>query len=690
VDAVHQIVTPDDLAVLAADLPPCIVTQCCGESIDDLAEFFWYKTNIVDFGQRLVSIAGLAISALYLDARKSAPDFSPDPHFEDFLRSVLFARGYDRGFACAIVQRAGMTAIGPFEGIVSDKRLVTRFVEGAPDRPSNFLRAELRQPAEQGLAALIRGLHFLTDLTIGRDDRDTHFRGRPLDLTPFLLWDGRDLLQFRQLITKGRTDFELGLTDQSRPDESIRQHASGLLMSRLTDIAVTLGVPQQLFDGASSPEDEDKPISIIPGLAARQPQLSQLAHMLLTNCMLSTKIHLLQGAYSSEYVKKMLESPDGDIFFANEIIRKCLAEDPVSVIEDYFNREPEDPKTYIDELSDSPQSAQATERRIREACDRHAEMVRPFFCLRQHETKLQEHLREYEARLAAQRVVKLMGFDIVEVTHEEDVMSYVKRAQAFREYLEHGREQVRSSMTNEGLLACAKAAEGILGFLYRFYRILPYFDPCEQTGVSPKALSVLEKASAKTQRQGFGTLIGMFRGLERVQEITEATERLLGRSGVWPSGSEDKPFAALNELNKQRNHMAHRGNPENPPSEWSDLELVQGYQSFLDWLLEPMGVGGVVRPADSGAYAHRIYPAIVALNLQTETRSGITSLRYILRDAHDGRREVMLYTMQRVSVKSCYYGLPHAKTDSRSLWNNPVLIQTDVLSAGGEDLHGET
>jgi len=262
----------------------------------------------------------------------------------------------------------------------------------------------------------------------------------------------------------------------------------------------------------------------------------------------------------------------------------------------------------------------------------------------------------------------------------------VKRAQAFREYIEHGHAQQERSKINDGIVACAKTAEKILRFLYQFYLILPYCDTGEKSGVNSNANSVLEQARANTARSGFGELIGRFRGLEKHQDIIQATEKFLGRNGIWPKGSEGEPFVALDELNKQRIHLVH---PDQPGSNWEPIQLIEGFQLFLDWLLEPTSVIGAARCAESGSCALRIYPAIVALNLQITTRSGITSLRYKLRDTHNDRLDVTLYTMQPVSIESCYYGLPHARTDSHNFWHNPVLIQTDVLTAEDNDVHAE-
>lgn len=668
----------EQLASHSARLPVCVVKYCCVDDPSELRDFFWYPSNIVLFGERLIHTAGLALAALYLRERKIGKDCQPDAIFEDLLRQVLFGRGYDRGHACAVVQRGGFISIGSFGEVLKDNRIVTRFIEGMPARASNFLRAEVEHPVGYTLLALLQGLDFLSVFSFEQEGT-VAFRGERLVVSPFLSWDGCRLSHFRRLITVRPGHYTIEQSTDSTSNESVQQTATGLMVSQLTEIAFILGVPNSVFDGSATVGNDARPVSIFPTSAHKQPQLGHLAQLVLKNSEPATRLKLLTHyypKYSREDVETRLASPDGDIFFTNEIFVKCLEEDPVAVLEEYFELEPRDPRVFIEDLTEAA-SVAAIESAIRAAVKEHRQRVQPFFCLPQHATQCEHHIREYESRIAAQKIVMLMGFDIVEVMPVEDVVLYIQRVRALAEYVARGQDGNKEMRIGNGLLACCSMCEQILSFLYRYYRLLPFFELESAAGVSAQGHEARGAIAREVSSKGLGTLIDKFFGLARHADVQDAVQRLLGRSGIWPVESDVVPREALGRLNQFRICRVH---VQESRSAFDTRELLEGCLSFLDWLLDPGAMHEGMSIGLPDQYPLRIYPAVVALNLQTLTRSGIMTLKYKLRNIDDGTVPVTLFTNQDVSIKSCYYGLAHVKDRFHHCWNNPVLIQTDVLT----------
>src|SRR5258708_30168302 len=140
--------------------------------------------------------------------------------------------------------------------------------------------------------------------------------------------------------------------------------------------------------------------------------------------------------------------------------------------------------------------------------------------------------------------------------------------------------------------------------------------------------------------------------------------KVCGGEGEWQGGTEDESFGVLWGWNDLRKKLVHGRMDSHdvtnldqslvPPIDEART-LVQGFQKFLDWLRNPTGAIQTGSFGGDSRYPLRVYPEIVALNLKTTTRSGITSVRYLLRDIGSHRSELRLYTSQPASVAGCYY-----------------------------------
>src|SRR4051812_10845317 len=78
-------------------LPECILREAAAGN-EDLENFLWFPTNIVDFAERLLSIAGLAAVAIYVDhLLRSDAEAERDQLIENYIGTMLFGRGYANG-----------------------------------------------------------------------------------------------------------------------------------------------------------------------------------------------------------------------------------------------------------------------------------------------------------------------------------------------------------------------------------------------------------------------------------------------------------------------------------------------------------------------------------------------------------------------------------------------------------------
>jgi len=678
-----------DLVALAAELPACITLQASGGQPAN-QHFFWYPSNIQLFGERLVYIAGLAVAALYVHYRKTKPtQFPPDPTLEkDYLKTLLFGRGYHRGIACAIIQRAGDIRTGPFKIVVGDDRLVTRFAAASADRPGDRLRAVLWEPIEDSFAQLLHHLSFLKKLDF-KEPGDVRFQKMRINPLPFLSWDGKTLRLFRHFFPE---DQQLAFLDFQSPDTTIRERASGLLLTRLSELAKLLSLPEQAMD-ARPPISDEGPTSIVPYIADTYPLLPKLARMLWMSADDETKIQLwLRKKFrdNENAARALLDSTDrGESVGITEIVKHCLEHDPIAAIEEFFAIEVGDVREYIDKLVDDRREASRIYAALQEAVSKHRRSLRAFFPSEIDTAAIEEEVKQYRARVAAVRVSRLIGFPIVEFNLEMDLQGYIDRARSLCEYLKSD-EAIDEGKVEQGLVACSKAAERILRFLCLFYRAVPYFSAKTVEGISreDRAAVAAIRADMQERRPGLGKLIGEFSEMNDDQEIRRALWGALQREHVWPKDTANAPLAGLNLLRDLRNLRVHSDEGDLMRSA---VQAVTGFQMFLDWLDDPHRSPNAAGTGSVGRSPWRIYPWVVTLNLVTTTRSGVTSLKYMLQERHGAgrhrRQETTVYTSQPLSVTNCYYGLPNPGKFDKNLWVEPLLLQADIFSSEDSE-HG--
>lgn len=674
--------TAADVAHRVSFLPHCIIEQACGMPVNNLAYAFTYDTFGKHFGERLVRIAGLAIAAIYIKERVNRASFSVAT-LNEFICNSLYRSGYDLGLACSIVQKAGLLKTSPFDSIVPDDRPVMRFIESIPDRPSNRMRRELNRSVTEDLYELLEHLGFLCSFSF-HEDKTVYYNGEIINMFPFLIWDGVVLYQFRQLASVSSSNRQITAINQWSPDERSIFSVSSNQRNQLDTIAQLLG---RGFNGTPTIENEVTPMSIMPQLADTHPQVNRLAHLLWQKAEPETIIRLwLPPIYRDtpslgrQFINQK-NNQDAEILVTNTIIKKCLDEDPVSVMEKYFTYEPTDIIEYITMLSCNNDMAEKVTLSIEQRISNYRQMLLSFY-YHLNEYEFDKIIDKYKARIAAQYIVKLMGFSIQEVVAEDEITSYQERVRAFLMFLQTQSEKPRWHDIESGIMRCAVTAEKILRFLYTFYRTLPFYDPTQTSGIMTGHNTAIANIIMETERSGLNELIDRFFGLKKNKEIRNATIYWLDRDSIWPEGTEEQIKLGLKRLNSIRIPLAHE-KPLGPNDFYEINEAINAFVAFLDWLHRPLGNQEQREYGDQSPY--RIYPVIVTLHLMTVTRSGITSMRYLLRELSNAEPEIRLYTEQPVSVKHCYYGLPHSKKISKELWVNPLLIQTEIVTGRADD-----
>jgi len=355
------------------------------------------------------------------------------------------------------------------------------------------------------------------------------------------------------------------------------------------------------------------------------------------------------------------------VLVTNAIIKKCMDTDPVTVMTDYFEAEPEDEHLYFKLVLGNDQrridliraEVNAT---VAEYSDRQS-----LYCREEDKAPLQKKRDAFRRRLVAQKIVQLMGFQLVEQKAQDDIDDYSAQVSAFLAAIKDGSEQ--PLLVAGGLVKCAAIAEEILTFLISFYMALKYYDGTLAEGLDEHRIDSLgvNLAHSFDRVNGLGGLIPVFRDLAKDPDITDAVKMHLGRESIWPEGLK-KYTDVLHALKDYRNKEAHEvevASIERAP------ETVKRFLSVLEWLRDPLG---------RGDDAMRIYPAILQLNTITMNNCGITSIKHNL-TTRGASRPITLYTRQPLSVYAgTFYGLPQRNKALKDLWLDPVLVPTRIFS----------
>jgi len=658
----------DDALQVLRLLPDCIIHEAAAGA-EDLENFLWFPTNIVEFAERLLSIAGLAAVAIYVDHLLApSADAARDQLIENYIGTMLFGRGYANGIACSIVQRCGVITNGPLAKVIEDDRPITRLVTSRLEDPGNLVRSQLHDPPEAQLAALARQLLFLRHFSFAADEKEpsVRFRGNKLEARPFLFWDGRDLWRLQRLVREGgESDYILYVNAASGEERREAVRIDSREHRRIAEFTKIIGMREFLRDG--TPHDEAMPQSVMPLFAEAYPNMNRLAQKIYEETTEGTRFKLWVGPLVGgdyEQARKLLTD---EVFVTNAIIKQCLDRDPVSVMEAYFFEEPGDPADYFRYLVRDEGERRKLEQQIRLGVAEYGNGLRPFYCQSEHQEDLDQLVNRYRARLVAQKIVGLFGFPMLENIPQDGLEDYIRRARTFQSYLDAALDDSEPAKVREGLLACSRTAETVLKTLLLFYNSLRWFRSDHPEALDEQGRRKLVEYARDPKIRGFGTLLRMFRELERDQEVRERVRTLLGRETLWPEGNHQRIFGALDRLREWRNEHAHgRGGSINNAS-----KLVEGFIDFLDWLVDPL--------KKPGQTDWRIFPAFLTLNVVTRNNCGISSIKYTL-ISRTSQRQITLYTQQSFSANAgAFFGLPHLSKTLKDLWVNPILIPASLF-----------
>jgi hypothetical protein len=521
---------------------------------------------------------------------------SRDHNFENYLSTILFQRGYDRGASCALIQRAANLKDGAFANIQIDDREILRFMEAGAARPGNRLREEVQQSFEERLAAVLTSLSFLNQFAF-MPDQAVVYAGHRIDTRPFILWDGTSLYLFDRMLQAADSSATIIFKDFTNPRRNKSWPVSDQLLVRINDIAKLLGSSVAIDETALSHRDV-APASFVMDFVDTHPQMVRLAQMIWRKSKIETKRKLWLPSrfnHDKEQAESFLQTPDAEIVVTNEIIRRCIEQDPIAVLEDYLIREPEDIDEYFIELTGSKSLAKKISSRIEMKTTEYRNQVGAFYCRSKDVSDLDDYLKTYHTRLSAQQIVELMNFKIEEIPMEEDIVNYFERTRAFNEYLLDPYEDHDWQRIGWGLVACAIAAEQILRFLCVYYASLPYFSMESSDGIPSDCLHEIHIINAELHGKGLAKYIDSFTELNNSEQIRSTLSTLLDRDGIWPDGTQIEPIRALWELNNYRIKIVHNIakpslvniNPGQVPKLEQAKSLVAGFQYFLDWLLSP-------------------------------------------------------------------------------------------------------
>lgn len=671
----EQIVPADaeSLAFLATKvLPAPIIQFASGGKLARLMTHFDWMPNCYEFGERLVLITGLAESALYVQRllhRKETVE--RDARVVDHLKKLFFEWGYDRGLAITIVERFGSRPPKSMQSLLTAGKPDLTFIKSRPVGAGHVLQEQGSQPVQPALFKLIENFAFLRHIEFIPGRPETRLAGKPIELRPFLLWDG---LQLELLVNLNAGDPPEGVY-HSIAAEGLSKHSTMLdigLRLRLSRLAEILGGPTDFLairaDVTQEPLSRSQ--SLLPLIAGTFPKIQEFAERVYDMTNAGTRLALWCRPASPDE-KTAISLVEDETFVVNQIIRECMEKDPVYVLERYFQREEIDPYEWLDWSVQGQEFAE-----VQNSVSAYKGRLAPFYPDRVEEVNRQVEL--FKARLLAQRVARKMEFQIDEQRSVDDIADYMRRVWNFRRYLESGKakqEELKSAFME---ICCS--AEEILRFLCTFYEAVRVYDPNYSDGLGDAGKRHIAKIEQEIATLALGEIAHHFVKMGRDRELQRCLDKHGGRNGIWPIESETrKPavFSRLFELNDYRNVVAHKTGVV-----LGDIQsFVDEFLVFLEWLTNAKG--SLVTP-------WRIYPELLALHVVTQNRCGVTSVRYILKEFKFGNeqqineQEITLYTNQGLGNNAgFFYALPDLRKVHESLWVDPILIPIG-------ELHGQT
>jgi hypothetical protein len=425
--------------------------------------------------------------------------------------------------------------------------------------------------------------------------------------------------------------------------------------------------------------------SFVPLFINSHRKIDQLVDLLIEKTEVKTQTHWLKwflGSEDSAAVEATcaaMTPARRKVLLENAILAYCVAHDPVSMLQEYFCREPGDIEECIAAWVPVKENGIDT---LRELDQRAAAFrARASVFLAKDAIFLDDQQRRERARLAAIEMARVLGFAVRESTVREDVEHVQARCAPFvRDVIEH-----RSPDTlMRGLIECAKMLEKVLRFTNEFYRCIPHFTEISATGL-PASNSRDQK-----RRPTLGSLLREFGAI--CSRLNEG--KIADGFGTRTLPGLQQQLATLDRFLNLRNETCHE--PDDlkkyleqeltPLSTAERISLLRKVPEFFEWLQHPAGEHSEVG---------RIAPAVLHLNLVTTNRCGITTTQYLLRHEEGERspKEITLYTTQPVAAApGVFYGLPRpdkcmvfglsgSEHSMRrgALWVDPILFGAEAF-----------
>ncbi|MGZ5440741.1 MAG: hypothetical protein ACXW5U_01250 [Thermoanaerobaculia bacterium] len=665
-----------DVAAAVDGFPDAVVEFAGGVPRSLLADTLrrYPDRGLYRFGDQLILLGGLVLAAAYVDSALRDGDVRGD-HYRNFISTTLFGRGYSRGMASAFFQKARQVSGGEIAGLVRDDRVITAYTQSRRQNAGNTFRARIQHPLEVEVSALVKALRFFEELSF-HGDGSVMFRGKPLDVWPFLQWDGQTLLRFST--PKDRLQNQLPEAMEwldGRASEPRVVRLTFEQQSRLKRLGALVGYSiKRRTLRIEIPHAE----SVIPLLTDTHPQMSDLAELLREKAEDNTiaekwLLPFLRTERGPDItIEDAIAELGNTILVDNAIIRRCLEKDPITVVTEYLIREPGDALDCMRRLT-SRDEADKLYAQVERRASGLRKRLNPLFPYEDHRELLDKRHNEYRAELAAREIARLLKFRIVDQDAHESIDDYIERVSAFAEYVDD--PDANSGKIAWGLFKCAPILHDVLRFVIQFYTAITYYDPRWEDGVGQRKRPELASKLAKIRNAPFGQAIDHFQALGARDDVTRSVAEHLGRD-LWDRAKCERFTIFLHSFRKwTRNREAHEQEelPEGVDAR-SDLSQIL---EFLRWLQ---------RPTDDDAHRERIYPAVLHLNVITTNQCGVTSVRYGLSERATPHAKpviapITLYTQQPLGhLAGVFYGLPNQDKSQRRLWIDPILIPTNVFA----------
>lgn len=664
-----HIPTRDDLIeLIGRSLPAAIVNHAtAGESLEEAFEY--PDIGLYAFGDRLIMVAGLSLCVLYIDLATADASFRSE-HYIDFIRKMLFQRGYDRGLACALFQRLGQLSGPVFATLKGDDGPVTNFSALRRHNAANSARARMLNPLESHVSALVSRLSFLSRFAFERDGTVT-FDGRLITVWPFFRWDGKQLRRIREPRERKheRLPEALEWVGSDEDDSDVVQLSLDKVrdMRRIAELV--------FYKTGEDPVQIIAPVtdSVLPLFADTHPQMNKLAGLVMQKASKDTLAKLLVPFLRAERGPRVshtdaLKEVNNVLLVENAIIRECVEHDPIAVLKTYLQHQPGATIECLALLTNDEELARTIDASIAARAEDLRKRLEPLYPNESHLAAIDKEINEHTALLGAKEVARLLGFRIVEQHAHESIDAYIVRVSAFAHYV-YGKRCDRVKVAG-GLLECSKIAHDILRFLTDFYTMLKYYDPQYEEGFSAASKELLQRESKSIWKDDLADATKRFKNLRRDTAVIHAVRHHLRRP-MWSEADVERHAAAMDEFRKDwRNKYAHESGIPDEDAE----KLVSSFLAFLEWLRDP---------TNARSHRDRIYPAVLHLNVLTMNQCGITSVKYGLMEklADVGESDaITLYTRQPLAnFAGVFYGLPNQDKSQHDLWVDPVLIPTNVF-----------